>query len=567
MSGIFGFGVGGIRHDCGRGPRLGAIGMRRIANAAGFLGACLFASACLAQERLVPPPPSATPESGVKADGVDLGKPLPEPELQVLPIDLATALQLSGSRPIDVQLARVGVRGATASLLQAHALWLPTITIGGDYYRHDGDIQDSSGAIVNDSHSALMFGLGSGFGTSALLSPNDAIFSSLAARQTLNARQSDVQAATNDSMLGVTNAYFAVQQARGELAAAQDATRRTEEILRRVKSLATGLVPELEIVRAEAELARRQETEVFARESWQVAGTELARILLLDAAAQLEPLEPPQLRITLVEPDRPIDELITIGLMNRPELAADRALVRAALARFKQEKLRPFIPLILLRGDSTPVGGTLGAGIFAGGSNGDLGSTAARSDWDLQVLWQLDNLGVGNVARARVRDAEHQAAILELTREQQRVAAEVARAYAQARQASRRVVISDRQVRLAVDSYNKNLIGLGQVRRAGELVQTIVRPQEAIAAIQSLAQAYSDYFRAVADSNRAQFRLYRAMGQPAQLLGQRMETKTPDVVPPPPAPPATSMPAQPPGASAEEFHASFHVRDLESAAH
>jgi outer membrane protein TolC len=371
-------------------------------------------------------------------------------------------------------------------------------------------------------------------------------------------------------MLAVTNAYFSVQQARGELAAAQDATQRTEEIVRRVKSLAAGLLPPLEIVRAETELARRQEAEIFARENWQVAGTELARILRLDASAQLEPVEPPQLNITLVEPNRPIDELITIGLSTRPELAADQALVQAALARLKQEKLRPFIPSILLRGDSTSVGGTLGAGVFAGGTNNDLSNTAGRSDWDLQVLWQLDNLGVGNVARTRVRDSEHRAAILELFRQQDRVAAEVSRAYAQSRQAARRATISERQVRLAVDSYDKNLVALGQIHRAGELVQTIVRPQEAIAAIQSLAQAYADYFRAVADSNRAQFRLYRAMGQPAQSLQQRAMTSAPEVppVPPPAAPPAAAPPpaAPPAGASRDEFRASFNMRERDPAA-
>ncbi len=240
--------------------------------------------------------------------------------------------------------------------------------------------------------------------------------------------------------------------------------------------------------------------------------------------------------------------------------------MQAALARLRQEKLRPFIPSILLRGDSTSVGGTLGAGVFAGGNNGDLSSTAGRSDWDLQVLWQLDNLGVGNVARTRVRDSEHRAAILELFRQQDRVAAEVARASAQARQAARRATISERQVRLAVDSYNKNLVGLGQIHRAGELVQTIVRPQEAIAAIQSLAQAYADYFRAVADSNRAQFRLYRAMGQPAQSLQPRMATSPPEVppVPPPAAPPAAPPPQ--PGASRDEFRASFNMRERDPAA-
>ena len=38
-------------------------------------------------------------------------------------------------------------------------------------------------------------------------------------------------------------------------------------------------------------------------------------------------------------------------------------------------------------------------------------------------------------------------------------------------------------------------------------------------AIQALAQAYNDYYGAVGDYNRAQFRLYRALGNPAQFVG------------------------------------------------
>jgi outer membrane protein TolC len=535
--------------------------LRQLGQTAALIGATLWHAPARAQQPAALVRQTSQTAGEFRADGVRFAKPQGEPELRVLPIDLATALQLSGSRPIDVQLAHERVRGAGAILLGANALWLPSVTIGGDYYRHDGDIQDSSGAIDDNSHSTLMFGMGSGIGTSAVVSPDDAIFASQAARHTLAARRSEVQVATNDSMLAVTNAYFLVQQSRGNLAASQDATKRTEDILRRVKSLASGLVPELEIVRTEAELARRQETELFARENWQVNGAELARILRLDAAAQLEPVEPPQLQVTLIEPDRSVDELITIGLSSRPELAADQALVQAALARLRQEKLRPFIPSILLRGDSTSVGGTLGVGVVAGGTNGDLGSTSARSDWDLQILWQLDNLGLGNIARTRQRDSEHAQAILELFREQDRVAAEVTRAYAQARQSARRVEITERQVRLAFDSYSKNLVGLGQVRTAGEMVQTIVRPQEAIAAVQTLAQAYSDYFGAVADSNRAQFRLYRAMGEPAQTLQQRIGTPG-EAVPPPPAQtqPVVPPPA-PPAVRGAGYQASFDVHD------
>lgn len=48
----------------------------------------------------------------------------------------------------------------------------------------------------------------------------------------------------------------------------------------------------------------------------------------------------------------------------------------------------------------------------------------------------------------------------------------------------------------------------------------MIRPQEVLPAVQALAQAYNDYFGTVADYNRAQFRLSRALGQPAQALAE-----------------------------------------------
>ena len=49
-------------------------------------------------------------------------------------------------------------------------------------------------------------------------------------------------------------------------------------------------------------------------------------------------------------------------------------------------------------------------------------------------------------------------------------------------------------------------------------IALLVRPQEAVAAVQALAQAYNDFYGAVADYDRAQFRLYHALGNPAQAL-------------------------------------------------
>jgi len=76
----------------------------------------------------------------------------------------------------------------------------------------------------------------------------------------------------------------------------------------------------------------------------------------------------------------------------------------------------------------------------------------------------------------------------------------------------------------------------------GDQLTLVFRPQEAVAAVAALDQAYRDYYAAVADQNRAQFQLYRALGHPAQCL---MNTQAATAVPsasttPTPAPaPAT----------------------------
>src|SRR5262249_37273052 len=187
------------------------------------------------------------------------------------------------------------------------------------------------------------------------------------------------------------------------------------------------------------ELARRRQQVESARERWRVASADLMRILRLDPSALVEPLEPPHLRVTLVGCEHPVDDLIPIALTNRPELAAQQALVQATLQQLRQERFRPLIPSILLRGAATNPAATLSTGVFGGGRNAFVGDFGARNDMDIQVLWQFENLGFGNKARVEGRRAEHQLAILEAFRLQDRVAAEVAQAYAQLQSAAVRV--------------------------------------------------------------------------------------------------------------------------------
>src|SRR5262249_39914026 len=124
----------------------------------------------------------------------------------------------------------------------------------------------------------------------------------------------------------------------------------------------------------------------------------------------------------------------------------------------------------------------------------------------------------------------NEVAVLERFRTQDRVAADVARAFAQAKSAASRLTDSEAELKDAVESADKNVQGLSQTRTIGNTLITIVRPQEVVASFQALTQASTDYYGAVADYDRAQFRLYHALGHPAHEIEQL------DSHNPPPAP-------------------------------
>ncbi len=444
---------------------------------------------------------------------VPLPGPVAEFKEQLLPINLGSALQLAGVRPIDIDVAVQRMQLAVAELARAKVLWLPTVYLGTDYFRHDGQYQDAAGNVLTGSKSSFMVG----GGPSAVFALSDAILAPLAARQVMRARQASLEAARNDSLLNVGEAYFTLQQAWGDLAAATDIQKRAVELVRRTEPLTQFTAP-VEVVRAKTERDRRMQVFEFARQRCQNASSDLARILRMDALAVLQPLEPAPMQITLVAPGPTLDELIPIALQSRPELESQQALVKATLQRIKQERLRPLIPSLILRGASTNPGGTLGGGLFGGGLNGTLSNFNARSDIDVQVVWELQNLGFGNKAKVQERRAENQIAILELFRLQDRIAAEVAQAQAQVESARARVSMAESEVKNAIESADKNLEAMSQTKAAGNLILLVVRPQEVLAALQALAQAYQDYYSAIADYNRSQFRLYHALGHPTNML-------------------------------------------------
>lgn len=455
-----------------------------------------------------------------------------------LPINLATALRLSGARPLLISAAQTSAQIAATELQQARILWLPNLYLGPSYYQHNGGAQAQSGDYFNNSRNTLMVGAG----PVVEFATTDAIFAPLAARQVLRARDWDVQRAKNDALLDVAEAYFSVQQARGRIAGYQDSVDRVRVLRQTVAGLSADLVPPIEVNRVNTLAASLNQSLAQAEGDWGMASADLTRVLRLDPTSLVIPVEPPQLQITLISPRESLDELIPIGLTNRPELASQQALVQASLARLRQERIRPLLPSVLIMGDAgqNAPGDYLMGGFFQSNVNGMGSVNSARNDVSVQLLWALNNLGAGNRALVRMRSAEQQQYIIELFRTQDMVAAEIARSHANLVAAAARVREAETGIQQGLISYQGNLKGISQTTRFGDVLVLVNRPQEAVAALQQLASAYETYFIAVNEFNRAQFRLYRALGYPAGILAYErspgpildIDTRRPAMMPP-----------------------------------
>jgi len=126
----------------------------------------------------------------------------PDDADRALPINLATALRLADARPLIIEAARSAVETEYGLYEQARVLWLPSIYLGIDYQRHDGAQQNAlDGSPIIGSRNQFL----AGGGAQAVFALTDAIYSPLAERQLLRARNIQVQVAKNDALLSVAS--------------------------------------------------------------------------------------------------------------------------------------------------------------------------------------------------------------------------------------------------------------------------------------------------------------------------------------------------------------------------
>jgi len=446
-----------------------------------------------------------------------------QPGDQPLPINLPTALQLADARPLIIAAAQASLQIAIAQLRQAQVLWLPNFAIGGSWYRHDGGGTANNGIEYLVGRDQYFLGVG----PMLALPFTDILSLPRQAQDRVAARRFEVQVSKNDALLAVAEAYFNVQQARGRLAGAQDVAEKSRTLVRTIEALSKDLTSPIEIDRARTELADIEQEMLLRYQEWREASADLTRELRLNPLTVVVPLEPPHLQVTLISPKEAVEDLVPVGLLSRPELASQQALVRYTLERLRQERLRPLLPSLIFAPNAVPAApyvtaavpaGSLMTGLFSSDVNGRPQPWVGRFDSLTMLVWEFQGLGLGNRALVRQRAAEQQRQLAELFRAQDRVAAEVVDAHARVQSTILRISKAEAEVKEAQTTYAGNLKAITETTRFGDQLTLVNRPLEVVVALQQLAQAYDHYFVSVSDYNKAQFQLFWALGYPASIL-------------------------------------------------
>ena len=466
---------------------------------------------------------------------------------EVRPIDLATALRLANVQNPELNVARQRILEAVALRQLAAAYFLPSINPGMNYDTHTGVLQQSNGNILSVNRSALFVGAGANAvaaGTVAIPGVYYAgnigagLYSYFASKQTVRQREFQTIAVRNQMLLQVAVAYGELLRAEGRRAAriqARDEARVVAKLTADYAKAGQGRIADAN--RAVTVLARWESAIQASEAEILTASARLCQLVNLDPSIRLHPTDAVVVPQPLVPDPTPLSELIALGLLRRPELAAQRAAIEAALLYLGGAKILPFSPNLLLG---------FSAGGFGGGSNlvrPIFGGFGGREDLDVVVFWTIQNLGLGNIALIRQADARLQINKFEQVELLNMVRAEVAEAYARTHARYAQIGVYEEAVRSGYLAFHEDLDRIRLM--VGAEGTTRVLPIELLNSFMLLADARLDYIDAIIDYNESQFAMYVALGQPpADALARPVPTEgvAPDNLPRDATPPGTISP-------------------------
>ena len=407
-------------------------------------------------------------------------------------IDLPTALQLAGAQNLDIQIARQRLAEAKAQNESATWQFFPWISPGFTYRRHDNLVQNVEGKII-DAHKQS-YSVGPTI--NAQLDLGDAIYKKLAARQLVHAAEHALESQQQDAILAAAQGYFDLAKAQAAVGVAQEALGISTNYYEQVRqAVAAGIAFKGDALRVQVQTERNQLTLRQAQEQWRVAGARLATILHLDAAVELVASESEIVPLSLIATHSTLNSLVVQALDARPELKQSRALLDAARDARTGVRYGPLVP-------------NFGAQIFLGGLGGDSASAPSRfgesEDYQFTLGWRVGPGGLFDRGRVHAADSRLKIAELSSTKLLDEINRRVIEGFTRWQSLTDQLATTRRAIEAAQETLR-----LTQQRKefaVGAVLENIQAEQE-------LTRARLDYLNAVAEHNKAQYILSKAIGQ------------------------------------------------------
>ena len=409
-----------------------------------------------------------------------------------LPIDLPTTLRLVGARNLDIQIARENLNEARAKHQSAVEQFFPWVAPGIGYHRRDGVAQASPSGIISDANYQSYTP-----GATAVAQWNlgNAIYSTLAAKQLVKASDQAVDTGRQDAILSAARRYFDLVKARALVCVINEAIQISQDYQQQLhEAVAAGIAFKGDELRVQAQNGHYQISLEQAQEQQRAASVNLAQVLHLDSRVDLVPLDTGLTSLTLSPTNAAMDELVVQAMQNRPELKQSQAVLAASRAEKNGAVYGPLIP-------------SLGAQVFGGGLGGGPDGRPdtfdGMADYTVGLSWQIGPGGLFDSGRIKAGKARLAASKLAQSKLKDAITSQVVDALVA-------VNSTTIQIQLAEQNLNTASEALRLTRQRKQFGIGIVL--EDIQAQQALTQARSDYVAVLAEHNKAQYALRRAIG-------------------------------------------------------
>lgn len=417
----------------------------------------------------------------------------------IVPVTLGTLFRVAEEQNAQIALSRARIDEASASKDLADKAWLPQVSFGTAWFRHEGGIANQDGTIQNSSFGSLLAG-GDFVGK---LDLKDAIYQRFVAERQLTQQQGELRRVTYETLLDAANTYVDLMAARTAEAMAREANVELQTLLARAQK-AVQAIPAagIDVATISAALHAREVLIIQLQEQQAQASAKLIYLLGLDPCAKIAVADDYLVPLDLIDPGKPVCDLVNQALTMGPgvqEMERMLALIDQGIAQANGPgKYLPIVEAHALEG---------GFGTGPGAST----SWNNRFDLGLQVRWSITELFTQQERQHLMRAKTDQAQIAykdlraKLTAGVQEAHEVVSRGRDQIRLSEAAITDAKKAQKLIEERMDANL--------AGTMAYTEVMKGQ-----QATALARVSYLSAVRNYNQAQLRLFLLTGAGAHEI-------------------------------------------------